>query len=115
MSFVFESLVVLHFMGLAALLGGWLVQLSTSPKVVNPAMVYGAFTQLATGLLMVGMAEAVLSDEDVDHAKIGIKLVILAVITVLAWFNRKRESVPTGVWGSLGALTILNIVVAVFM
>jgi hypothetical protein len=116
MSFVFESLVVLHFIGLAALLGGWLVQISSPTKVVNRAMVDGAFTQLATGLAMVGLAETVLSDdEDVNHMKIGIKLLILLVITVLAWANRKKESVPTGVWAIIGGLTIVNIVIAVFV
>jgi len=116
MSYVYETLVVLHFIGLAALLGGWLVQLTTSPKVVNRAMVDGAFTQLATGLALVGMAETVLSDqEEVNHAKIGIKLTILLVITLLAWVNRKKESVPVGVWGIIGGLTILNIVIAVFV
>ena len=47
--------------------------------------------------------------------KIGIKLLILLVITVLAWANRKKESVPTGVWAIIGGLTIVNIVVAVFV
>ena len=116
MSFVFESLVVLHFIGLAALLGGWLVQLSAPTKVVNRAMLDGAFTQLATGLAMVGMAETVLADdEDVNHMKVGLKLLILLVITVLAWVNRKKESVPVGVWGAIGGLTIVNIIIAVFV
>ncbi|MDH3958820.1 MAG: hypothetical protein OEU98_05040 [Actinomycetota bacterium] len=116
MSFVFESLVVLHFIGLAALIGGWLVQMSAPTKAVNRAMLDGAFTQLATGLLMVGMAETVLSDdEDVNHAKIGIKLAILLVITLLAWVNRKKESVPVGVWATIGILAIVNVVIAVFV
>ena len=40
---------------------------------------------------------------------------ILLVITVLAWANRKKESVPTGVWAIIGGLTIVNIVIAVFV
>jgi len=116
MNVVYEVIVVLHFIGLAALLGGWLVQLSSSPKVVNRAMVDGALTQLVTGLALVGLAETVLSDdEDVNHMKIGIKLLILLVITVLAWVNRRKESVPTGVWAAIGILTITNIVIAVFV
>jgi hypothetical protein len=116
MNVVFESLVVLHFIGLAALLGGWLVQMSAPTKVVNRAMLDGAFTQLATGLAMVGLAETVLADdEDINHIKVGIKLAILLVITVLAWANRKKESVPVGVWGAIGGLTIVNIIIAVFV
>ena len=65
---------------------------------------------------MVGLAETVLSDdEDVNHVKIGIKLLILLVITLLAWVNRKKESVPAGVWATIGVLTIVNIVIAVFV
>jgi hypothetical protein len=114
MEIVYESLVVLHFIGLAALLGGWIVQMSAPTKVVNRAMLDGAFTQLATGLALVGIAEAAL-DYEVNHPKVGIKLLILLVITVLAWVNRKKESVPVGVWGAIGGLTIVNIIVAVFV
>ena len=116
MHFLFQLIVVLHFIGLAALLGGWLVQMSSSPKVINRSMLDGAFTQLVTGLAMVGMAETVLADdEDLDHMKIGIKLLILLVITALAWVNRKKESIPTGLWAAIGVLTITNIVIAVFV
>ena len=47
--------------------------------------------------------------------KVGIKLAILLVITGLAWANRKKESVSTGVWRAIGLLTITNIVIAVFV
>lgn len=115
MEFLYDVLVVLHFVGLAALLGGWLVQLSAPTKVVNRSMVDGALTQLVTGLALVGIAEAALDDEDVNHMKVGIKLLILLVITVLAWVNRRKESVPVGVWAAIGALTLVNIIVAVFV
>lgn len=116
MSLVYELLVVLHFIGLAALLGGWLVQLSTRDKVVNRVMLDGALTQLVTGLALVGLAETVLSDEEeVNHTKIGIKLAVLIVITVLAWVNRKEKSVPTWPWMAIGLLTIVNIAVAVLV
>ncbi len=116
MEILFESLVVLHFIGLAALLGGWLVQMSSPTKVVNPAMLHGSLTQLVTGLAMVGLAETALADEeDINHAKIAAKLVILLVITALAWANRRKESIPMGVWAAIGGLTIANIVIAVFV
>lgn len=116
MSLVYDLLVVLHFIGLAALLGGWLVQLSTRAKVVNRPMLDGAFTQLITGLALVGLAETALADEkDVDHTKIGIKLLVVAVIAVLAWLNRKKKSVPIVPWLAIGLLTIANIVVAVLV
>lgn len=104
---------VLHFVGLASLLGGFLVQMKPKEKVVNAAMFHGAMTQLVTGLALVGLAEA--QSYDVDHLKIGIKLVLLIVITALVLVYRKRETVPTGVWGAIGGLTLAEIVVAVVM
>lgn len=112
MEFLTHTLVVLHFVGLASLLGGFLVQMRSSPRVVNPAMVHGILTQLVTGVLLVGLAEA--DDADVNHAKVGVKLAIAAVVAVLVFANRKRQALATGVWAAIGGLTIVNIVVAVF-
>ncbi|MGB7982204.1 MAG: hypothetical protein WCF36_15590 [Candidatus Nanopelagicales bacterium] len=114
MDIFYDVLVVLHFIGLAALLGGWLVQVSTSPRVVNRAMLDGAFTQLITGLALVGVAEAAL-DAELNHVKIGIKLLILLVITALVWVNRRKTALATGAWLAIGLLTIANIVIAVFV
>jgi NO-binding membrane sensor protein with MHYT domain len=116
MEILYEAIVVLHFIGLAALLGGFLVQVSAPTRVVNRAMLDGAITQLVTGLALVGLAETVLSDtEDVNHMKVGIKLLILLVITGLAFANRKKASLATGPYLAIGLLTIANIVIAVFV
>ncbi len=112
MDFLEHTLVVLHFIGLASLLGGFLVQIKTSPRVVNNAMVHGIITQLVTGVLLVGIAES--SDEAVDHAKIGVKLAVAVVVAVLVFANRRRDALTTAAWGLIGGLTIANIVVAVF-
>jgi hypothetical protein len=112
MEFLTHTLVVLHFIGLASLLGGFLVQMKSSPRVVNPAMVHGILTQLVTGVLLVGLAEA--DDADVDHAKIGVKLAVAVVVAILVFANRRREALATGAWAAIGGLTIANIVVAVF-
>ena len=115
MEIVEKVLVVLHFLGLAALLGGFLVQMSTSPKVVNNAMFHGALTQLVTGVLLVGVLESMKDEgETLNMAKITTKLVILLVITGLVVANRKKESVSTGIWAAIGLLTITNVVIAVF-
>jgi hypothetical protein len=112
MEFARHALVVLHFIGLASLLGGFLVQMKSSPRVVNPAMVHGIITQLVTGVLIVGLLEA--DDITVDNAKVGVKLLVAVVVAVLVFANRKREAISTGTWAAIGGLTIANIVVAVF-
>lgn len=115
MEFVYNLLVVLHFIGLASLLGGFLVQMKSADKGVNPAMLHGALTQLVTGVLLVGIASAgLVPGEEVEHAKIAVKLVIVLIITALAFIGRKRTPPQVGLWGAIGALTLVNVVIAVF-
>lgn len=111
MDIVRDLMLVLHFVGLASLLGGFLVQMKGRTKRVEAAMFHGALTQLVTGLALVGIAEA--GDADVNHMKVGIKLVVLIAITALVLVGRRKESVSTGVWGAIGGLTLVNVIVAV--
>lgn len=114
MDFVYNLLVVLHFLGMASLIGGWMVQISARERAVNSAMLHGVYTQLATGIILVGLAESVDSlDKDVEHAKIGVKLAVALVIAVIGWLNRKR-AVSDGLYFLIGALSVANVVVAVF-
>jgi hypothetical protein len=113
--FVYNLLVVLHFIGLASLLGGFLVQMKSPDKGVNPAMLHGALTQLVTGVALVGIASAgLVPGEEVDHAKIAVKLVIVLIITALAFIGRRRTPPQVALWGAIGALTLVNVVIAVF-
>ena len=112
MDIVRDILVFLHFIGLAALFGGLFTQLKSSPRVVNAAMWHGILTQLVTGLLLVGVAE--MDDADVNNAKVGVKLLIALVIGALVLVNRKKQSLPDGLFFGLLGLTALNIAVAVF-
>ena len=111
MDFVYNLILILHFIGLASVVGGFLVQMRSAEKGVNPAMLHGALTQLVTGVLLVGLAE--MQDEDVDHAKIGVKLAITVIVTVLAFVGRKKPLPQTAFWGAIGALAIANIFIAV--
>lgn len=118
MSFIYNLLVILHLLGLASLIGGFLVQISTSPRVVNNAMLHGALTQLVTGVLLVGLRYP-LHDSDPEewglpgNAKIGVKFAILLVVLGLILANRKKPQISTMVWGLIGGLSIANVVIAV--
>lgn len=115
MEFVYNLVVVVHFLGLASLIGGWLVQTRARERVVNLAMVHGVMTQLVTGIILVGLAEGVDSlDKDIDRAKIAVKLVVALVVAIVCMINRKRASVPDGLYFLIGALSVANVVVAVF-
>ena len=114
MIFLYNLILVLHFVGLASLLGGVIVQAKSSDKGDNPAMLHGALTQLVTGVLLVGIAESGAVDEELNMTKIAVKLVVVLIITVLAFVGRKKPMPQTGMWAAIGALTLLNVVLAVF-
>ena len=77
-------------------------------------MLHGALTQLVTGVLLVGIAESGAVDEELNMTKIAVKLVVVLIITVLAFVGRKKPMPQTGMWAAIGALTLLNVVLAVF-
>jgi hypothetical protein len=107
----YQILVLLHLIGFAALFGGILVQLRSNEPEVNAAMLHGSLTLLITGLALVTLQE--LGPDPVNHIKIGIKLAITAILVLLVVKNRKFASIPRGLWGLLGVLTIANAAVAV--
>lgn len=117
MEIVKNILVVLHFIGIASLLGGALSQMpamkSGTAKIV-PAIMHGAWTMLATGLLLVGMTYAMGEGEEINNAKIGVKLAVLIAIVVIALVNKKKDAAPKWVIPTISVLTIVNIVIAVF-
>lgn len=98
----------LHFIGLASLLGGLFSQTKSSVKNVSPGMFHGALTQLVTGLLLVGISEPL-----VNHGKISVKLLILAVILLLLGKYRKKTLPPT-MYKTVMLLTLLEVAIAVF-
>ena len=111
-----DVLLVLHFVGVAAILGGALVQLAPGlqgkGRVVATTM-HGAWLQLITGIALVGVIQVAGLDE-INNAKIGVKLAVLVVITVIAFLNRKKDPVARWVIPVIGALALVNIVIAVF-
>jgi cytochrome bd-type quinol oxidase subunit 2 len=118
MDFVFNVIVVLHFVGLAALLGGFIVQMKSAEKGVNAAMWHGALTQLVTGVLMMGLIESgVVGAGDPPEWlrwKLTVKLLITVVVAILAFLGRRRSGAQVGLWGAIGGLTLVNVVIAVF-
>lgn len=110
-------LLVLHFVGIGALLGGVLTQFSAmkaGTAKIAPAIMHGAYTMFVTGLLLVAMAYMSGNGEYVDNAKIGVKLALLIAILLIALVNKKKDIVAKWVIPTLATLTVVNIVIAVF-
>ncbi|MFZ0325525.1 MAG: hypothetical protein WAN48_15505 [Actinomycetes bacterium] len=115
MAFLEHLLVFLHLLGLAGVLGGFLVQMKSSERKILPVQWHGILTQVVTGVLLAGVVPQV--DGEVAGAfyvKITTKLVLALVALVLIAANRKRDTVTTGVWATIGAVEIVNVAIAVF-
>jgi predicted membrane channel-forming protein YqfA (hemolysin III family) len=94
MTVLYGVLVVLHLLGMAGIVGGWMVAVR-QPRILD-AMVVGSLVSLVTGLLLVGLSYPVFDGDTVDNAKITVKLVVALTVAVLVWVNRNRDAVPQG-------------------
>lgn len=111
METLLHVVLVLHLLGWAVVLGGAVVSLR-EPRVPAGA-VHGILTALVTGILLVLIA-AVGLDRDLDHAKIGVKLVVALVVTSLVLLGSRRpERATRGLLGAIIGLTALNVSLAV--
>jgi hypothetical protein len=105
-------LLYLHLLGFAVLLGGAVAQYVAKPIRINAPMVWGAVTQLVTGI---ALSAPLRGDGEEPHpAKLAVKLVVALMIFVMVFFSRKREVVNTGHFMAIIGLTLANAAVAVF-
>ncbi|MGB7820316.1 MAG: hypothetical protein WBL35_16480 [Ornithinibacter sp.] len=112
MDLVTHLFVLAHLLGMAAIVGS---AVFVAPGVATRALVWGARAQLLTGLILVGFAES--GDDDVNHAKIGVKLVlaigVAACAEIAAAKVRKGEGERPHLVNVAGALALLAAAVAV--
>ena len=111
MELLTNLVVVLHLLGLAAIVGS---AVFVARGVPTPALVWGARAQILTGLLLVGLGEA--GDDPVNHTKVGVKLLIalgvVACAEIAAARERRGQGNPNLVHAA-GGLAVLNTLVAV--
>ncbi|HEY7718433.1 MAG TPA: hypothetical protein VH915_06715 [Pedococcus sp.] len=111
MDFVKDLLVLVHLLGMAAIVGGWFV-VRAEPRVVAPIL-WGARAQVLTGLLLVGVNEMV--DDPVNNAKVGVKLVVALAVAACAEIGsarQKRGEAAATLVHAAGGLALLNTAVA---
>lgn len=114
MNIVYHLIFGLHFIGIAAIGYGFFKELSAGTKGINVAMLHGVSTQLATGIAMVGLRESgVVEDDDVlNHGKVALKLGIALLILAVVVIGKRSKSSKEKYWLAVGALTVVNILVA---
>lgn len=107
-------LLALHLLGLAAIIGVFLVQMRAASGFRTDLLLGGAITQVVTGLALVGVREA--SDLGVDHIKIAVKLAIAVVVLVAAIIAHRQQRKGGKVkpaFHTAGGLAVVNVLVAV--
>jgi hypothetical protein len=116
---------ILHFLGLAIIIGPFVLRKAANSRVAVGWILAGGITQLVTGLVLTGLAEMRLADNpdmSLDHTKIAVKLVltlaifIVALIGYLKQRSSSGEAAPksvTALMHSAGALAIVNVFIAV--
>lgn len=111
MDIVRSILIILHLLSWALVFGYAIASLRT--KEMPKGLLHGALGALATGLLLVGVAE--MNDYDVNHMKIGIKLVVALVISGMAIWGGRQEKLSAGFFGGIAALVAANVAIAVIV
>ena len=105
----------LHFLGMATIVGVFLVQMRQRKGFNTGLLLTGALTQLVTGVALVGIAEA--ADRDVNFMKIGFKLAIALIAVagaiVAAYKQRKGENAMP-FFHAAGGFALVNVLGAVF-
>ena len=111
MEILYDILLVLHLLGWAIVLGSAVASMRT--PLIPKGMLHGILTALVTGIVMVGLASAGLAADEPNNIKIGVKLLIAVVVTVLVVLGGRRERVTTGYLGAIAGLTVVNVALAV--
>lgn len=103
----------LHLVGFALLLGSWLTAYLSQKFKVNFGMLAGSATQVATGVVLSAPFDR---DEDLDYAKITVKLVLALAIAAMVWvpYWKRRDTSARGHFIGIGAMTLLTAGVATF-
>ena len=103
---------VIHLLSVIGILVLLLLQWNKNPRKLNPGVLHAGLTALIAGVVMVGLHNSVKPDEELNHTKVGIKLLVLIVILALGYKNVKKPELPKNVWLTMTGLTVLNIVIA---
>jgi uncharacterized membrane protein (DUF485 family) len=111
-----KLVLILHFIGLAGIIGGWLATIK-APRV-NKGILHGSILALVAGLVLVTLRE-LQGEVELNHMKIGIKLLVALVILVVAIIGVRKEAKAEGSSAALattaGVLGIVNVAIAVLV
>lgn len=112
-----DIVIVLHLIGFAVLFGAWVVEALAKRYQITRTMNIGLVIAFLSGLAL--SAPWGLGDGELDHMKIGIKLVVLVAIGAVLGIGsakQKREgAAPPALFWAAGILTLVNVAIAVLV
>ena len=114
MEILHSILLVLHILGLAAIIGTFFVQMRQKDGFRTDIILAGAITQVLTGIALVGVGEAI--GRDYNMFKIGVKLVLAIVVlgaAIAGAVVAKRGGRVKPFVHVAGGTAIINVLIAV--
>ena len=113
MSVLTAILVALHLLGMAAIVGTFLVQMRAKSGYNTGLMLGGAITQFVTGGILIGLLHG---NQGFDltkyttHGTIGILILVFAIVALVV--QRKGGRVAP-FFHTVGGLAVINLLIAV--
>ena len=102
------ALLVTHFVGLAAIIGAFIIQMPQRSVINFRPMLIGAIVQLVTGIGLIAVRR--LSDLPVIDEKMIVKLALALIVLGAVIIGARRSSRP--LFFVAGIVAIANVVVA---
>ena len=117
LSLVLEIFVILHLLGMAALMTGFFSQMKEfkNGAKVTGAVFHGSWTLLITGFVLVGLSYPLQAEtgETINNWVLAAKAIIITIIFFVAYTYNKKVQTPKWVVPVIGLLGIVNISLAV--
>jgi hypothetical protein len=114
MDLLYKTIVVLHLLGMAAILGGVVNELLARRTRIPILTLHGASLQVLTGIALVGLASSGAVDVHVNNVKAAVKLTVAVAVLALAFFGRRSVSFGRIGVPAVGILALANVLVAVY-
>lgn len=110
-----EAFVLVHLVGMAILVGSFILKMRAKSDFPFTLMIWGAAIQLATGTILVGLAY--MSGDSPDNLKITVKTLFAVGALVAAILGNKRQkhgdSKLQPFFHTAGGFGVINLIIAV--
>ena len=112
---VYEAFVLIHLVGMAILVGSFILKMRAKSDYPFTLMIWGASIQLVTGTILVGLMY--MTGDEPDNLKITVKMLLAAGSLVAAILGssrqKKGEAKLQPFFHAAGGLAFISLIIAV--